>query len=172
MSTTSKLFGNIEIFSDTLFDYRPYPREGAQQFRFFEKPVGTDEPLKTQQDTNMFLSSKLPAGVQFLVKRIEVDLLTSDQEFARRFYATGYLMFEIFNKTYVTQAPLVRFHPRQTMFKPLAHGQGFELEEGILLPSHMPFAVTVNMGTPVLYQGDESVRIGVCLVGKRMRPVQ
>lgn len=112
------LSGAVEELSWTLYDYNTYAAAGQTSLAFFNTPVGGG--TKTFADTNMTLAGQIPAGQNFLVEAIGVDLWPSDSPevatatgtFISDQYAimrSGILEFIIGSKTYKSEGPLERF---------------------------------------------------------------
>jgi hypothetical protein len=137
----------IEGIRQSLYDFNLFPQGGTTQILAFSQPQGaglTTAPgvaagtAKTIADTNMELSSQIPAGKAFLATSVEVSFfpgsvatastytMTSPVVFAsvaaaaleaqlgdvNQFYQSGSLRFFIGSKVYLEEAPLLRFPPK------------------------------------------------------------
>ncbi len=122
-----------EGIREPLYDFLTYNSGTDLSLRFFQDPVsGT----KTKADTNMTLAGQLPGGHKFIVETCEIHVLPGSSatayarqdavktatalaapNFANDVWAllhTGYLVFHIGDKDYVT-APLLSFPPTTGM---------------------------------------------------------
>jgi len=118
-----------EGIREPLYDFLTYNSGVDTALRFFQDPVsGT----KTKADTNMTLSGQLPGGHKYISETVEIHVLpgSSASAYARQdpvksgtalaapnfandvwaLMQTGYLVFHIGDKDYVT-APLLSFPP-------------------------------------------------------------
>lgn len=120
--------GEYEGIRQSLYDILTYAQAGQTQLNFFQVPVG--QAAKTLDDTNMDLAGQLPSPKNFLAQSIEIyllvdlDVVTVDNaadtditppEFANDIYdvlESGHLNFAIGSKSYLTEAPLMRFPPK------------------------------------------------------------
>lgn len=120
-----------EAIKQSLYDFQTYPAAGANVLNFFSIPNG--QGGKTFSDTNMTLAGQLPTNQEFLVTGVQVYFfpttpsvaaqlpaafgaqaaasLVNDQYIFRR---SGNLDFVIGSKSYLQEAPLMRFPPRNT----------------------------------------------------------
>lgn len=72
--------GSAEVIGQSLYDFQIYPTAGAQQFSFFQVPLGQGlsaspgnaNNTKTLADTNMESAGQLPAPKSHLITSIEV----------------------------------------------------------------------------------------------------
>lgn len=168
--------------------------------------VGTQ---KTYGDTNMNIGGQLPSGMSYLVSSVEVQFFAGSSAGANTylpanvslfaaanaaavagalndvntFYQSGFLEFNILQKNYVRETPLLTFPPRNTLSFSTAlastsatageiatvfgraDGATYEIPGGILLQPAVNFAVTLNwpagVATPTGFNG----RVGVILDG-------
>lgn len=137
------LHNQWEVIKQTLYDSVAYAAAGATQLTFFALPVGQGTGFggstKTLSDTNMYLSSNVPAMQAFLVQEVELifqpttpgnaasggtvttqlpaafgvsaaPLIANDVYYFRR---AGNLQFNIGAKNYLTEAPLWKFPSKQ-----------------------------------------------------------
>ena len=117
--------GQYEVVRQTLYDFVTYPTAGGTQFLFFQNPKGTGG--RTAADTNVEVAGSLPQPKWFLVESIEIQLFpgvlpglsgstAAESEFTNDVYSVltgkGFLNFFIGSKTYVEEAPLIRFPPK------------------------------------------------------------
>lgn len=126
-----------ESIKQSLYDSAVYPAAGTAQLNFFAQPVGQGTPVlgsgatKTLSDTNMQLSGQLPTNQAFLVQEIEVLFEPTTPTVAAQmpavfgaqaaaqivndayiFYRAGNLNFNIGSKSYLQEAPLLKFPPK------------------------------------------------------------
>lgn len=185
-----------DVSYNPLYDYQTYNAAGHTTLSFFQVPIG--QSSKTLSDTNMKLAGQLSSGESFLVTGIQVeffpaaaDLSTADEtaQFAYDYYrvmtSPSYLQFNILNKDYVQQGPLVKFPPAQRFDFDAAMatgnavihtasmlqntGQLFEMIPQSLKPSQS-FNVSINFASAVTVAN--AARIGVSLRGYRYRDAQ
>lgn len=125
-----------EGVTQTLYDSLPYAAAGGAQFTFFALPVGQGVGFaggtKTFEDTNITNASMLPANIEFLIQSVELMFLPTTPTVAAGlpsvfgaqlaltlindayiFYRTGFLKLFIGSKDYLTEAPLMKFPPKQ-----------------------------------------------------------
>ena len=171
---------------------------------------------KTIQDTNMTMAGTLPAGQSFLVTSIEVPFfagsvntantytLASPVVFAavaaaaleaqladiNSFYQSGSLKLFIGSKTYLEEAPLLRFPPKTqlTFDGSMANnsattsalgfvsgkvsGRPYMVEPQILLENNQNFSVSLNFPAAVATPSGFNARVGVILDGYMYRNSQ
>lgn len=183
--------------------------------------VGTP---KTYGDTNMQLGGQLPSGAQYLAQTVEVQFfpgssaaannftpqtitafnaaaaaaVTASVDDVNKFYQSGWLEFNILQKNYVREAPLITFPPQTTLsfsgalaLTPStqtaagaaaineaalafarADGATYEIPGGLLLQPGMNFVVSLNwpaaVGTVSTFNG----RVGVIVDGWLQRASQ
>lgn len=117
-----------EVTRQSLYDFQTYPMAGATSLTFFQLPIG--QSGKTIADTNMESAGTLPAPKYFLVESVEIHLFPADfpvsidngavtvsviTDFANDIYEVGKagsLNFFIGSKSYLQEAPLMRFPPK------------------------------------------------------------
>ena len=137
----------IEGIRQSLYDFNLYPTAGTNQVMAFSQPQGAGNTTtpgatagtpKTIADTNMELSSQIPAGKSFLATSVEVLFLPGSVSTANTytlaspalfnataaaavaaqladinvFYQSGTLKLFIGSKTYLEEGPLMRFPPK------------------------------------------------------------
>ena len=112
--------GKVEVIWNPLYDYQATVAAATSSQRFFIDPIGANG--KTLADTNMELAGQIPKGQLFLITGIQVDF-TPDLDIAQQseenqyandidaFYNGGALRLSIGSKSYVEQAPLIKFPP-------------------------------------------------------------
>jgi hypothetical protein len=164
---------------------------------------------KTYGDTNMNIGGQLPSGMAYLVQSIEVQYFAGSSAAANTylpalisrfaaanaaavtaavddintFYQSGFLEFNILQKNYVRETPLITFPPRNTLsFNSAiastsataaevatvfarADGATYEIPGGILLAAGVNFAVTLNWPAAVITPSTFNARVGVILDG-------
>lgn len=198
-----------------LYDYQTYPNAGALNFTFFsvQKGQGTTSAFggagaKTILDTNMQAPGQMPAGNKFLVEGIEIEFWPGSTpglnaaaaptaaQFARNWddvytvLRNGALVFNIQNRDYVTDAPLMKF-PTTTRLTGVAaysetanatatFGQ-IEYAAGVgaaysitpvLLDSNFAFSVVVSFPALIPLPSAVDGRIGCRLAGRLIRNAQ
>lgn len=171
---------------------------------------------KTYGDTNMNIGGQLPSGAAFKVDSIEVAFYAGSSAAANTylpatvytfaavaaatlgaalndvntFYQSGFLEFNILQKNYVRETPLITFPPRNTLSFSAAlasnsattaeeiiafgraDGATYEIPGGILLQPSVNFAVTLNWPGVVAMGSTFNGRVGVILDGWMMRAAQ
>lgn len=189
--------GQVEGVGASLYDFQTYANAGTTtQYTFFQVPVG--QGGKTKADTNMEAAGSLPSPKNFLVQSIEVLFFpgVSPAVFGAQAAAqgindtwviskAGYLELFIGSKTYLTEAPIGRFPPKNGLagFSALADasttgasgqsriayatmaGKPYELFPWILLQPTQNFNVTLNFPTTAALPSGQDARIGVVLHG-------
>ena len=122
-----------EAITQSLYDSAAYATTGQQQLTFFQQAAGSGTGVisgnpKTQEDTNMTAAGAMPNMQAFVVTSIEVEFqpditftaATMPAAFgaqavatavndAWKFRATGYLVFTIGSKPYLTEGPMMKF---------------------------------------------------------------
>ena len=196
--------GQYEVVRQTLYDFVTYPTAGATQFLFFQNPKGTGG--RTAADTNIEVAGSLPQPKWFLVESIEIHLFpgvdisilgdgTAESEFSNDIYAVlagqGFLNFFIGSKTYVEEAPLIRFPPKTRLHGESAFaidnaaaarsfsydyaaacGRPYFIDPEVLLIPNQNFNVSLNFPTAIVTPSGEDARIGVVLDGILYRQSQ
>lgn len=189
--------GQIEGIRSSLYDFQTYANAGTTtQYTFFQVPVG--QSSKTLADTNMEAAGSLPSPKSFLVESIEIFLfpglspstsgVASANDMSNDVYAlskAGYLNFFIGSKSYLTEAPIGRFPPKNALhgWAGLADtttagagqarkvsyasfaGQPYMMSPPILLVPTQNFNVTLNFPTTAALPSGQDARIGVVLNG-------
>ena len=117
--------GAVEGIRSSLYDRIQYPAAGTTQLLFFQVPQG--QAGKTAADTNMTAAGALPSPQSFLIETIEISFFSPTPPFVRgagavtnsqindnyTFYRNGgWLELFIGSKVYLTEAPLMKFPPR------------------------------------------------------------
>lgn len=122
--------GEYEATKQTLYDFQTYPDVGQLRFDFFSIPQG--QGGKTIQDTNMTIAGSLPAPIHYLISSIEIHLYPdlnpstfnntaggTVNNFTNDIYeilsARASLDLFIGSKSYLQEAPLMRFPPKTYM---------------------------------------------------------
>jgi hypothetical protein len=195
--------GQLEVFRQSLYDFQAYAQAGQTNLTFFQVPVG--QSSKTKADTNMSLAGQLPAGQQFLVQSMEVYFFPGTivpgvgpvanliDGFTNDVWAVakgGWLEFTVGSKTYLTEAPLMRFPPKtrldgwasengnttpgaalytRTSYAVPA-GRPYPIDPYILLESTQNFSVNLNW--PAAVAVTNAGRIGMVLDGLLIRNSQ
>lgn len=121
-----------EAIRQSLYDSTAYPAAGIAQMTFFQVPVGQGTGFggaaKSYSDTNMQLAGQMPANQVYLVQSIEIMLEPTTPTVAAQmpaafgaqaaaaivndayiFRRSGNLNFFIGAKSYLQEAPLMRF---------------------------------------------------------------
>lgn len=140
--------GQWERIRQPLYDTAVYATAGAVTIPFFSTPIGQGSSaapgnagnVKTLADTNMTLAGQLPAGQNFFMESIEVDIQAGSSAattttFAlvnplvfnaaassgtvmaavsdvAALYHTGFLSLNVGSKNYLTDGPLSKFPPK------------------------------------------------------------
>lgn len=190
--------GAVEELSWSFYDFTTYAAAGQTQLSFFQTPSGSGG--KTDGDTNMTLAGQIPAGQQFLVDRVSVEvkptanpeLAAAPGNFINDNYAalasSSFLIFNIGSKEYIHEGPLYRFPPVQRFAGAsaaattvaattvihdyfVATGEPFDIVP-VTLTSNQNFKVTLNWPTAVATPSTATMRIGVRLHGRLYRNAQ
>lgn len=128
----------FEALRQSLYDEATYPAAGTLLLNFFTTPQGQGVAalgggVKTASDTNMTLAGQIPTNQYFLIQEIEVlfspiqDATAADLPSgtaatalgvndAYIFYRSGNLNLNIGSKSYLLEAPLVKFPPRSNFY--------------------------------------------------------
>ncbi|MEE9119412.1 MAG: hypothetical protein V3U02_12575 [Calditrichia bacterium] len=187
--------GQIEAIWQPLYHIQAYPAAGQTQFTFFQQPAG--QAALTFRDTNMEAAGMLPAPKEMLVTSIELVLFTGQALSAAAAIdgnlndiiavlgsdaandTGGWLEFFIGSKTYLRDAPLMKFPPSFRLGGYADHGTGafsstystgagklYEITP-VKLVANQNFNVTVNfpVATAIVVAGN----IGVILNGFQYR---
>lgn len=177
---------------------------------------GTAGNPKSKSDTNMALGGQLSNGLMLLVQSIELHFfpgsvatantftidtvsvfnaaaslaLTAQVDDVSAFYQGGWLEFNILQKTYLTEAPLMRFPPKthlqingalastsatqseQGIANAFADGRPYYTEPELLLRPTMNFEVKLNWPGLVALTSGFNGRVTAILDGFTMRASQ
>jgi hypothetical protein len=191
--------GAVEAIRQTLYDTTTYAAAGQTSLTFFQTPVG--QGGKTLADTNMEAAGSLPNPKQFLIQSIEIHIMPAitpsnigaapgvkGGEFTNDMYAistTGYLNLFIGSKSYLTEAPLMKFPPKTYLNgmasasdsttaaanaayrMDYAHvsGRPYYVEPNILLVPTQNFNITLNWAAAVPTISTKTARVMVVLDG-------
>ncbi len=194
--------GQYEVVRQTLYDRLTYPTAGATQFLFFQNPKGSGG--RTAADTNVEVAGSLPQPKWFLVESIEIHLFpgvsisqtagaAAASEFSNDIYAVltgkGFLNFFIGSKTYVEEAPLIRFPPKtrlhgesaltttvtttqNTYDYAAACGRPYFIDPEVLLIPNQNFNVSLNFPTAIATPSGQDAEVEVILDGILYRQSQ
>lgn len=194
--------GDVEVVRQSLYDFQTYPAAGAVQFLFFQVPAG--QSGKTRGDTNMELAGSLPRPKELLVESIEVyffpgvdpgtfNAAIAETEFTNDVYAVAkascFLDFFIGSKSYLIEAPLIRFPSKTRLYVESAHaihftqavaadedkrvstdyatfaGRPYHVDPEIRLIHTQNFSVSLNFTAAVALPSGVNARIGLVLDG-------
>lgn len=200
--------GQYEVLRQTLYDFQTYANAGQTSLQFFQVPLG--QGGKTIADTNQDSAGQLPQPKWFLVESIEIHFFPgidpgtevttiAETEFTNDVYAVakgGSLNFFIGSKTYVEEAPLIRFPPKTRLNVEAAHsifyteasasdaaaqvstdyaaacGRPYFIDPEVLLIPNQNFKVTLSWPSVVALPSSVDGRIGVILDGILYRQSQ
>lgn len=200
--------GQYEVVRQTLYDFQTYASAGQTSLQFFQVPKG--QGGKTIADTNIEVAGSLPQPKWFLVESIEIQFFPgvnpsilnttiAETEFSNDVYAVGKggsLNFFIGSKTYVEEAPLIRFPPKTRLYVDAAHavhftqavaadaeeqvstdyaaacGRPYFVDPEVLLIPNQNFSVTLSWPAVVALPSGQDGRIGVILDGILYRQSQ
>lgn len=200
--------GQYEVVRQTQYDFQAYAAAGQTSLQFFQVPQG--QGGKTIADTNLDVAGSLPQPKWFLVESIEIHFYpgvnpgtsvttAAETEFTNDVYALakgGSLDFFIGSKTYVVEAPLIRFPPKTRLYVDAAHalqtkqavaadaelqvstdygaacGRPYFVDPEVLLIPNQNFKVTLAWPTVVALPSGADARIGVILDGILYRQSQ
>jgi len=122
-----------EGYTNCLYDAAAYPSAGLNVLNFFNTPLGGGATAKTASDTNMTLAGQMPANQEFLIQSVEILFLPTTPTIAAAmpasldaaanaaqviindsyiFYRSGNLNLVIGAKSYLAEAPLMKFPPK------------------------------------------------------------
>jgi len=198
--------GAEEVIRQSFYDFQTYATAGFTEQIFFQVPQG--QSGKTVQDTNLTNAGALPQPQYHLTESIEVHFFPGvnpvvatlageavsavEPEFANDVYnvlKAGSLRLFIGSKTFLREAPLLRFPPKtklETAFAlalqysegtasddayqitanyAAACGRPYFLDPPLLIPPTQNFDVTLNFSTAVATPSGVDGRIGVILDG-------
>lgn len=181
----------VEALRSSLYDSLIYDSAGQTQLKFFQSPQGQNG--KSLADTNMTLAGTLAAPQSFLVETIELYFLPSvvpgtfgaaaAADFVNDVYdfakVGGWLDFFIGSKSYLQEAPLMKFPPRaglsvsgaladtttaaasrQSMIQYASvGGPVYELDPPILLVPMQNFNISLNWPEVVPLSADATVLV-------------
>jgi|SRR5688572_476433 len=183
----------VEVIRQSLWDTGTYVDAVTTQLQFFQVPKG--QASKTLVDTNMEAAGSLPAPKSFLIETIELyvfpsgavggDATAANTGLLRNWQdmydlmQLGYLDLFIGSKSYLQEAPLMKFPPRSGLTGAAfandttantgtrvdyvsMGGPVYELQPEILLVPTQNFSVTLNWASAVNINAN--VRI-VCNLG-------
>lgn len=194
--------GQYEVVRQTLYDRVTYPTAGATSFLFFQNPKGSGG--RTAADTNIEVAGSLPQPKWFLVESIEIHLFPgvsigisgaalAESEFSNDVYSVltgkGFLNFFIGSKTYVEEAPLIRFPPKTRLYAESAYattvaasqlsydyaaacGRPYFIDPEVLLIPNQNFNVSLNFPTAIATPSGADAAIEVVLDGILYRQSQ
>lgn len=200
--------GQYEVVRQTQYDFQTYAAAGQTSLTFFQVPKG--QSGKTIADTNIEVAGALPQPKWFLVESIEIQFFPgvnpgtlattiAETEFSNDVYAVakgGSLNFFIGSKTYVEEAPLIRFPPKTRLNVDAAHaiqlkqavaadaeeqvstdyaaacGRPYFVDPEVLLIPNQNFSVTLSWPAVVALPSGQDGRIGVILDGILYRQSQ
>lgn len=196
--------GQYEVVRQTQYDFLTYAAAGQTSLQFFQIPQG--QGGKTIADTNLEVAGSLPQPKWFLVESIEVHFFpgldpvtlgdaTAASNFTNDVYsvltAQASLQFFIGSKTYVEEAPLIRFPPKTRLYGESAIaadnaaaatslvydyasacGRPYFVDPEVLLIPNQNFKVTISFPSAVALPSTEDARIGVVLDGILYRQSQ
>jgi hypothetical protein len=178
---------DTEVIKWSLYDRVVYPQPGTAQLQFFNTPKG--QAGKTYADTNMTLAGQLSKYTSFLVTGIEFYLFPNANAFTTQGNAAAgpaaaqdiindtvtwwqsyaFLQFNIIQKPYLFEAPLMKFPPACGLagFAALSDsttiagaqlssvqyaanaGRPYEVKPGLWLEDNANFDVSLNWPTLV-----------------------
>lgn len=194
--------GQYEVVRQTLYDRQVYPTAGLTQLLFFQNPKGTGG--RTAADTNVEVAGSLPQPKWLLVESIEIHFFPgvaigqsgaalAESEFSNDVYdvLTGqaFLNFFIGSKTYVEEAPLIRFPPKTRLHGESAYattvaasqlsydyaaacGRPYFIDPEVLLIPNQNFNVSINFPTAIATPSGADAAIEVILDGILYRQSQ
>lgn len=194
--------GEYEVVRQTLYDFQTYPTAGATSFQFFQIPQG--QGGKTIADTNIEVAGSLPQPKWFLVESIEIHFFPgvlpalsgaalAESEFTNDVYTvlTGRASLDFFigSKTYVVEAPLIRFPPKTRLYGESAYattvaasqlsydysaacGRPYFVDPEVLLIPNQNFKVTTAFPAALATPSGADARWGVILDGILYRQSQ
>lgn len=186
--------GALEANGASLYDSATYLAAGHTQLNFFQNPVGSSG--KTFEDTNMELSGALAQPKSFVIQGIELHVFSSLNHATLGAPAaqeqindvidlgkTGWLDLFIGTKSYLIDAPLVKFPPTSGVKVDAAMsdattagaalnnriaiaqfgGKPYEVSPPIVIDPQQNFKLSLNWGTVVPVSAN--MRIVVSLKG-------
>lgn len=194
--------GQYEVVRQTIYDFQTYPTAGTTSLQFFQIPQG--QSGKTIADTNIEVAGSLPQPKWFLVESIEIHFFPgvlpalsgaalAESEFTNDVYSVlsgkASLNFFIGSKTYVEEAPLIRFPPKTRLYAESAYattvaasqlsydyaaacGRPYFIDPEVLLIPNQNFKVTTAFPTAIATPSGTDARIGVVLDGILYRQSQ
>lgn len=181
----------VEVIRQSLWDTQTYVDNSTTQLQFFQVPKG--QSSKTIVDTNMEAAGALPAPKSFLIETIELYvfpqsvvgadsttiLALQNWQDMYSLMQVGELDLFIGSKTYLQEAPLMKFPPRSGLTGVAfandstantgtrvdyvsMGGPVYELEPQILLVPTQNFSVTLNWASAVNLNANVKI---VCNLG-------
>lgn len=194
--------GQYEVVRQTLYDRLTYPTAGGTSFLFFQNPKGSGG--RTAADTNIEVAGSLPQPKWFLVESIEIHFYpdvaigqtagaAAAPEFSNDVYSVltgkGFLNFFIGSKTYVEEAPLIRFPPKTRLYNEsavattnatqqltvdysAACGRPYFIDPEVLLIPNQNFNVSLNFPTAIATPSGQDAAVEVILDGILYRQSQ
>lgn len=193
--------GQYEVVRQTQYDFQTYANAGQTSLQFFQVPKG--QGGKTIADTNLEVAGSLPQPKWFLVESVEIHFFPgvdigisgaalAESEFSNDVYAVakgGSLNFFIGSKTYVEEAPLIRFPPKTRLYAESAYattvaasqlsydyaaacGRPYFVDPEVLLIPNQNFSVTLAWPSVVALPSGVDGRIGIVLDGILYRQSQ
>lgn len=193
--------GQYEVVRQTQYDFQTYANAGQTSLQFFQVPKG--QGGKTIADTNLEVAGSLPQPKWFLVESVEIHFFPgvdigisgaalAESEFSNDVYAVakgGSLNFFIGSKTYVEEAPLIRFPPKTRLYAESAYattvaasqlsydyaaacGRPYFVDPEVLLIPNQNFSVTLSWPSVVALPSGVDGRIGIVLDGILYRQSQ
>jgi hypothetical protein len=196
----------LEALRGSLYDFQTYAAAGQTVLQFFQVQAGSGG--KTLEDTNLTNNGMLPSGISFLVQSIEVFFFPgmlaylaagtspANQIFLNDVWTVGKqgeLEFIVGSKSYLSEAPLMRFPPKNSLYvtpafsdttTPAANrenrvtysafgGKPYVLDPAIFIVSTTNFKVTLNWPSGVqALPSTLAGRIGVVMNGMQVRNSQ
>lgn len=189
----------MDVVWEPLYDYQTYAAAGQTSLTFFQVPIG--QGGKTLADTNIQSAGQLPAPTKFIVESISVDFFPGGDvngsladgtavnwDDAYTVLKSGWLDFNVGNKSRLQQAPIGAFPPAYRVAGGAAltgaasvpntitsvdyasfAGREFSIIP-VTLPANQNFNVSLNWPTAVAINND--ARIGIKLNGTLFRSVQ
>jgi len=193
--------GQYEVVRQTQYDFQTYANAGQTSLQFFQVPKG--QGGKTIADTNLEVAGSLPQPKWFLVESVEIHFFPgvlpalsgaalAESEFTNDVYSVGKggsLNFFIGSKTYVEEAPLIRFPPKTRLYAESAYattvaasqlsydyaaacGRPYFVDPEVLLIPNQNFSVTLSWPAVVALPSGVDGRIGIVLDGILYRQSQ
>jgi hypothetical protein len=173
-----------EGIRQSLYDFTPYAAAGQTSLSFFQVPAG--QGGKTKADTNMEAAGSLPNPKHFLIQTIEIFFFPAGDPAIATLpenindvydvFKSGWLDLFIGSKSYLTEAPIGRFPPKNMLvgFAGMSAaamnaayasmgGRVYQVTPPLLLVPTQNFSVTLNW--PAAVPIAAAARIGVVMDG-------